>query len=128
MAKARLFTELLPKDGTAVFNIDARETARLSMLCRARGQRIITYGRNPAADLWLVEAQPEGLSQRLKFSGFGEKRDIVVPLIGAFQAYNALAAACLAIATGAPVRRGARCHRRSDRRARPHAANRRRGQ
>jgi len=102
-AKARLFTELLPKDGTAVFNIDARETARLSMLCRGRGQRILTYGRNPAADLWLDQAQPEGLSQRLKFSGFGEKRDIVVPLIGAFQAYNALAAACLAIATGAPV-------------------------
>ena len=102
MAKARLFTELLPRDGTAVFNIDASQTARLSMLARARGQRVITYGRNPAADLWLSDALPEGIGQRIRFSGFGEKREIVVPLLGAFQAYNALAAAGLAIACGAP--------------------------
>ncbi len=101
-AKARLFTELLPRDGTAVFNIDASQTARLSMLARARGQRVITYGRNPAADLWLSDALPEGIGQRIRFSGFGEKREIVVPLLGAFQAYNALAAAGLAIACGAP--------------------------
>jgi UDP-N-acetylmuramoyl-L-alanyl-D-glutamate--2,6-diaminopimelate ligase len=45
---------------------------------------------------------PEGIGQRIRFSGLGEKRDVVVPLLGAFQAYNALAAACLAIACGAP--------------------------
>ncbi|HKT17744.1 MAG TPA: UDP-N-acetylmuramoyl-L-alanyl-D-glutamate--2,6-diaminopimelate ligase [Stellaceae bacterium] len=100
-AKARLFTEILPKGGGAVFNVDSSYTARLSMLARARGLRALTYGRNPAADLWLSDALPEGLGQRIRFSGFGEKRDVVVPLLGAFQAYNALAAAGLAIGCGA---------------------------
>jgi len=102
-AKARLFTEILPKGGAAVFNIDSSYTARLSMLARARGLRVLTYGRNPAADLWLSDALPEGLGQRIRVSGFGEKRDVVVPLLGAFQAYNALAAAGLAIGCGAPA-------------------------
>jgi UDP-N-acetylmuramoyl-L-alanyl-D-glutamate--2,6-diaminopimelate ligase len=101
-AKARLFTELLPRGAAAIFNIDAAETARLSMLSRSRGHRILTYGRNPAADLWLSDSLPEEAGQRIRFSGFGEKRDIVVPLLGTFQAYNALAAACLAIGCGAP--------------------------
>ena len=102
-AKARLFTELLPASGTAVYNIDASQTARLSMLSKGRGQPIITYGRNPAADIWLSDALPEGLGQRIRFSGFGQKRDIWLPLLGAFQAWNALAALGLAIACGAPA-------------------------
>jgi UDP-N-acetylmuramoyl-L-alanyl-D-glutamate--2,6-diaminopimelate ligase len=103
MAKARLFTELLPPSGTAVFNIDAAQTARLSRLCHGRGQRIITYGRNPASDIWLSDAIPEGLGQRITFSGFGEKRTIWIPLLGTFQAWNALCAVGLAIACGAPA-------------------------
>ncbi len=100
-AKARLFTTLLPRGGAAVFNIDASQTARLSMLSRGCGHRIFSYGRNPAADLWLSDSLPEGLGQRIRFSGFGEKRDVLLPLLGTFQAYNALAAACLAIGCGA---------------------------
>ncbi|HEV8013928.1 MAG TPA: UDP-N-acetylmuramoyl-L-alanyl-D-glutamate--2,6-diaminopimelate ligase [Stellaceae bacterium] len=102
-AKARLFGELLPPGGTAVFNIDAAQTARLSMLSKSRGQRIITYGRNPASDIWLSDAIPEGLGQRITFSGFGEKRTLWLPLLGTFQAWNALAALALAIACGAPA-------------------------
>jgi UDP-N-acetylmuramoyl-L-alanyl-D-glutamate--2,6-diaminopimelate ligase len=101
-AKARLFGELLPPSGTAVFNIDAAQTARLSMLSKSRGQRIITYGRNPASEIWLSDAIPEGLGQRITFSGFGEKRTVWLPLLGTFQAWNALAALALAIACGAP--------------------------
>jgi UDP-N-acetylmuramoyl-L-alanyl-D-glutamate--2,6-diaminopimelate ligase len=102
-AKARLFGELLPRGATAVFNIDAKETARLSRLAETRGQKIITYGRNPAADIWLSDAIPEGLGQRITFSGFGEKRTLWVPLLGTFQAWNALCALALAIACDAPA-------------------------
>ena len=102
-AKARLFGELLPRGGTAVFNIDAKETARLSRLAEARGQTIITYGRNPASDIWMSDAIPEGLGQRVTFSGFGEKRTTGLPLLGTFQAWNALCALGLAIACGAPA-------------------------
>jgi UDP-N-acetylmuramoyl-L-alanyl-D-glutamate--2,6-diaminopimelate ligase len=100
-AKARLFTELLPPSGTAVFNIDASQTARLTRLGLGRGQRMITYGRNPASDIWLSDAIPEGLGQRITFSGFGEKRTLWIPLMGVFQAWNALCAVGLAIACGA---------------------------
>jgi UDP-N-acetylmuramoyl-L-alanyl-D-glutamate--2,6-diaminopimelate ligase len=103
LAKARLFTELLPPSGTAVFNIDASQTARLTRLCLGRGQRMITYGRNPAADIWLSDAIPEGLGQRITFSGFGQKRTIWIPLMGAFQAWNTLCAVALAIACDAPA-------------------------
>ncbi len=102
-AKARLFTELLPKGGTAVFNIDASQTARLTRLSQSREQKIITYGRNPASDIWLSDAIPEGLGQRITFSGFGHKRTYWLPLMGAFQAWNALGALGLAIACGAPA-------------------------
>jgi len=102
-AKARLFTELLPASGTAVLNIEAPETSRLSMLCRARGVKFLSFGRNPAADLWLSNVVPEGIGQRMWLSGFGEKREFILPLLGLFQAYNALAAATLAIACGAPA-------------------------
>jgi len=101
LAKARLFAELLPRGATAVYNIDAKETARLSRLSQSRDQKIIAYGRNPAADIWLSDAIPEGLGQRITFSGFGQKRTIWVALLGAFQAWNALAAVGLAIACGA---------------------------
>src|SRR5579875_3271939 len=104
LAKARLFTELLPQRGTAVFNIDASQTARLTRLSQSRDQKIITYGRNPAADIWMSDALPEGLGQRITFSGFGHKRTIWLPLLGTFQAWNALGALALAIACGAPAK------------------------
>ncbi len=102
-AKVRLFEELLPRGGTAVYNIDVVETSRLSRISASRNHNIITYGRNPAADIWMSEAIPQGLGQRLVLSGFGEKRDLWTPLMGLFQAYNILAAAGLAIGCGAPA-------------------------
>ena len=92
-AKARLFTELLPANGIAVFNIDASQTARLSRLCHGRGQRIISYRpairprisgcrtRSPKAS---ASASPSPASARS--TRFG------VPLLGTFQAWNALPA------------------------------------
>ncbi|HUJ99343.1 MAG TPA: UDP-N-acetylmuramoyl-L-alanyl-D-glutamate--2,6-diaminopimelate ligase [Stellaceae bacterium] len=104
-AKARLFTELLPPDGTAVLNADSSEAARLGQLCRQRGQTVLTFGTAIGADLRLVAARPLDTGQELRLEVFGERRDLVLPLVGAFQASNALAALGLAIATGAPVER-----------------------
>jgi len=102
-AKARLFTELLPPDGTAVLNADSGEAARLGQLCRQRGQTVLTFGTAIGADLRLVAARPLDTGQELRLEVFGERRDLVLSLVGAFQASNALAALGLAIATGAPV-------------------------
>jgi len=100
-AKARLFTELLPSGGTAVLNADAPESARLVALCRQRGQRIITFGMAANADLRLVAARPQGSGQVISLAALGQSRDIELPLLGGFQASNALAALGLAVATGA---------------------------
>jgi UDP-N-acetylmuramoyl-L-alanyl-D-glutamate--2,6-diaminopimelate ligase len=104
-AKARLFTELLPPEGAAVLNIDVPEGERLVTLCRRRGQSVITFGRNARADLRLVAARPLDAGQALRIAAFGAEHEVVLPLIGAFQASNALAALGLAIATGAPAER-----------------------
>jgi len=104
-AKARLFTELLPPDGTAVLNADSAEAARLGQLCRQRGQTVLTFGAASGADLRLVAARPLDTGQELRLEVFGEHRELVLPLVGSFQASNALAALGLAIATGAPVER-----------------------
>ena len=56
---------------------------------------------------------------------FGHRRELVLPLAGAFQAMNALAALGLVIATGSSRRRRNRGSGPSDRRARPAAVRRR---
>lgn len=102
-AKARLFTELLPPEGTAVLNVDVPEGKRLAALCKKRGQTILTFGTAPDADLRVISARPLDAGQQLRLAVLGENRDFLLPLIGAFQASNALAALGLTIATGAPV-------------------------
>jgi len=104
-AKARLFTELLPPDGTAVLNADSIEAMRLAQLCRQRGQTVLAFGAADRADLRLLDARPLAAGQALRLEIFGETHELVLPLVGAFQASNGLAALGLAIATGAPVER-----------------------
>ena len=58
-AKTRLFTELLARDGTAVINLDDETGAELALICAARGQHVIGYGRHAKAALRLVAAQPD---------------------------------------------------------------------
>lgn len=99
-AKARLFTELLPSGGTAVLNADVPEFEHLYGLCTARGQRILTYGRN-GRDLSLrnLAAMPTGLELQLEIGG--KEYDVSLRLAGAFQAHNLLAAIGLVLAGGA---------------------------
>jgi len=99
-AKERLFGELLMPGGTAVVNADSPEFERLAALCRARGHRLQPYGEAPGAALRLLErlALPSG--QRLAVELFGVRHQLDLPLVGAFQAMNVLAALGLAVATG----------------------------
>jgi UDP-N-acetylmuramoyl-L-alanyl-D-glutamate--2,6-diaminopimelate ligase len=101
-AKERLFGELLGAGAPAVLNRDSAEFARLSALCRDGGHPVLSYGANADAELRLVERIAEGLGQRLALEVFGRRYDLVLPLPGAFQAANALAALGLVIAAGAP--------------------------
>ena len=100
-AKTRLFTELLPADGTAVLNADAPEFATLAAASRGK---VMGYGR-AAADLRVADAIPTADGLALDLEAFGTAHRLTLPLIGAFQAWNALCAAGLAIAGGADAAR-----------------------
>ncbi|MEX6724084.1 UDP-N-acetylmuramoyl-L-alanyl-D-glutamate--2,6-diaminopimelate ligase [Parapedomonas caeni] len=98
-AKGRLFAELLAGDGTAVIWADDPASAFMADLARARG--ITTWMVGAAGDvLRLVgrEVLPDG--QRLTVAWQGRPFDIRLPLIGGYQAANALVTAGLAIACG----------------------------
>ncbi len=102
-AKRRLFADLLPPGGTAVLNLDSAEGVALAALCGKRGQRVIGFGSADGADLRLLASRPAGNGQLITLAAFGTRRMLTLPLLGAFQGSNALAALGLAVATGTPV-------------------------
>ncbi|WP_264373075.1 UDP-N-acetylmuramoyl-L-alanyl-D-glutamate--2,6-diaminopimelate ligase [Pelagibius marinus] len=97
-AKLRLFTGLLQDGGTAVVNVDDPAGADVVAACRARGVRLITYGKNAGAELRLLAQQPTATGQNLKITVFGRDYDVALPVAGAFQADNVLAALGLVLA------------------------------
>jgi UDP-N-acetylmuramoyl-L-alanyl-D-glutamate--2,6-diaminopimelate ligase len=101
-AKERLFTALLAPGGPAVLNGDSDEFSRLQGLCRDRDHPVIAYGAHPSADLRLVAHEAQSGSQALVLEILGRRHELVLPLVGQFQAMNALAALGLVIATGGP--------------------------
>ncbi len=98
-AKLRLFADILPKDGTAVIDMDGAHSADVLAMVKRRGQKPIRIGR-AGSEIRLVDLTADGFRQRLRVAAFGRERDIVLPLAGGFQASNALVAAGLAIGAG----------------------------
>ena len=98
-AKLRLFSEVLSPDGTAVVWTDDIHSARVIDLARARGNRLITVGTY-GETLRLKGRTPTLLGQELTIEAGGETHAVNLPLIGAYQAANALVSAGLVIATG----------------------------
>ena len=103
-AKLRLFSEVLADDGTAVVWVDDPHSERVIDLARARRQRLITVGEH-GDTLRLVGRAPTLLGQGLVVTADGREHKVTLPLIGAYQAANALVAAGLVIATGGDVAR-----------------------
>ena len=98
-AKMRLFSEVVEPDGTAVIWMDDAKSDEVLRRVEARGLRRLTVGRR-GETLRLVEREPTQLGQRLTLEAGGKVRKIELPLIGAYQAANALTAAALVLATG----------------------------
>jgi UDP-N-acetylmuramoyl-L-alanyl-D-glutamate--2,6-diaminopimelate ligase len=99
-AKAGLFARVLPEDGTAVINIDEARGREMAGIARDRGQRLISVGRDPAADLRIAGQRFDATGQDLRFGFRGAAHMVRLALIGGFQAENVLAAAGLVIAAG----------------------------
>ncbi len=98
-AKLRLFSEVLDPAGTAVIWADDAESGRVFDLAQARGNRIVTVGER-GTGLRLVGRDPTLLGQGLTIEADGATHHVQLPLIGGYQAANALVAAGLVIATG----------------------------
>jgi UDP-N-acetylmuramoyl-L-alanyl-D-glutamate--2,6-diaminopimelate ligase len=98
-AKTRLFSELAPKGCPAVVNADSDQRLFFEEAGRSAGLDIVSVGWR-GADLKIEELMPKATGQRLFLDWRGEKAAIDLPLIGEFQALNALTAAGLALAGG----------------------------
>lgn len=101
-AKLRLFTEVVDQDGAAVIWADDARSAAVIDAVRARGVRLLSVGK-AGETIRLLDRTPTALGQTLKIEIDGGTREVKLPLIGAYQAANALVAAGLVIATGGDV-------------------------
>ncbi|MCW3835817.1 UDP-N-acetylmuramoyl-L-alanyl-D-glutamate--2,6-diaminopimelate ligase [Sphingomonas canadensis] len=98
-AKLRLFADVLDPDGVAVVWVDDPNSERVIDLARARGNRLITVGEH-GDTLRIVSRDPTLLGQGLVIAADGREHKVNLPLIGGYQAANALVAAGLVVATG----------------------------
>ena len=101
-AKLRLFSEVLATDGTAVVWADDPAAARVAEVARDRGIPVLSVGTHGKA-LKLASRTPTLLGQGLTVEAGGTEYRVNLPLIGAYQAANALVAAGLVIACGGDV-------------------------
>ncbi|MGQ0559430.1 MAG: UDP-N-acetylmuramoyl-L-alanyl-D-glutamate--2,6-diaminopimelate ligase [Sphingosinicella sp.] len=98
-AKMRLFSEVIDPAGTAVIWADDPKSEEVVRRCRERGLAVMTVGRHGEA-LRLVSRDTTALGQQMVIEAEGCAHKVVLSLIGAYQAANALTAAGLVIATG----------------------------
>jgi UDP-N-acetylmuramoyl-L-alanyl-D-glutamate--2,6-diaminopimelate ligase len=103
-AKMRLFDTLLPAGAPAVINADSPEREAFEAAARKSGQSVFTFGWK-GDNLWFDEISPKATGQDLTVQweqapGKDAERVVHLPLIGEFQALNALGAAAIAIALG----------------------------
>lgn len=96
-AKEELFSRVMETDGTAVLNADIPEFAELAEICRRRGIKVMSYGRN-GSDLKILSRVPHAEGQTLETEIEGRPYRLELPLIGEFQAMNVLCAVGMVIA------------------------------
>lgn len=100
-AKLKLWA-LVKDGGAAIVNADAAEGAAFEAGAKKNGLDVILCGwRAPREHaLKIVEIQPRPNAQSMTLTWNGKEYDVELPLIGEFQALNAVCAATLALATG----------------------------
>jgi UDP-N-acetylmuramoyl-L-alanyl-D-glutamate--2,6-diaminopimelate ligase len=98
-AKMRLFDEVLAPDATAVIWADDAWSQRAMDHAQKRGLAVFTVGK-AGEGVRLLTQTPGQLGQTLELEHAGSKRKLTLPLIGAYQAANALVSAGLALVSG----------------------------
>jgi len=98
-AKLRLFTEVVERGGTAVIWMDDPASTKVAEAAHERGLRALGVGVR-GETLRLISRAPTQLGQTLEIEAEGAIHKVNLPLIGAYQAANALVATGLVLATG----------------------------
>ncbi len=93
-AKKLLFDNLNP-DAFAVVNADDEATGRLMSNCVAR---VVSYGRSPAADVRIVNAETDGFGTRMNLETHQGPVQLTLALRGRFHQMNAAAAVAAGLA------------------------------
>ena len=108
-AKMRLFDEVVDAEGTAVVWADDPWADKVAEHVRERGLRLLSVGekadRTQGSSIRLLARSPSQLGQTLEVEHGGQAYQVKLPLIGAYQAANALLSAGLVIATGGAANR-----------------------
>ena len=107
-AKMRLFDEVVDDGGAAVVWSGDGWTAKACAHAEARGLRLFLVGpglEDGQNRIRLLDRQPTRLGQELIIGYDGAEKRMLLPLIGEYQAANALVAAGLAIVTGSDASR-----------------------
>lgn len=97
LAKSKLFSEVLTAGGVAVLNSDIPEYKCL--LNDVGNRAVISYGTGDS-DVRLIKQTPKRNGQIISFSIKGDRRELFLPILGRFQAYNIMCAIGLVVATG----------------------------
>lgn len=98
-AKMRLFDEVVEPGGAAVIWADDPRSDEVIARAAARSLKVWTIGQQGEA-LKLVSRTPTHLGQVMMIEAEGKTHRVELPLIGAYQAANALTAAGLVLSTG----------------------------
>ncbi|MFI4964350.1 MAG: UDP-N-acetylmuramoyl-L-alanyl-D-glutamate--2,6-diaminopimelate ligase [Caulobacterales bacterium] len=101
-AKLRLFETLLARGRTAVLNADSDAYPAFAGAAVGAGQSVMSVGE-AGQGLKLLERTPSPDGQILRVAHDGRAYEVRLPLVGAYQASNALVAAGLCIAGGLSV-------------------------
>lgn len=97
--KARLFSVLLPNDAAVVVDMDSEGARRIAQIAAERELSLLSVGRS-GDGLKLLESRMQGFRQTLTVRWGGSDFTIDLPLVGGFQASNAMIAAGICLATG----------------------------
>ncbi len=93
--------EALPADGVAVINADDAFAPYFEG--RAAGRRVLRFGLEASADICARDVRADAAGSRFRLIAPEGEIEVALPLPGRHNVLNALAAATLALAAGAPL-------------------------
>jgi len=85
---------------TGIVNVDDPAAGSFVEATREAGARLLGYGRDPSAELRLLEVNDDGRRLHVHWDGPAGRQQAALQLAGRFNAYNALAAAAVGEAIG----------------------------